>query len=103
MPRWASRITLEIVAVRVERLNEISEPDAKAEGLKALSKDGTLVKYGIPDRDGLPGNDDYGWHWKEWERDPRQSFRRLWESLNGPGSWDANPWVWVIEFRRVEA
>jgi hypothetical protein len=102
MPRTASRITLEITAVRVERLNDISEADAKAEGLKGLSKDGNLVKYGIPDRDGLPGNDDDGWHWQDWNRDPSMAFRRLWESINGPESWDANPWVWVVEFKRVE-
>lgn len=102
MPRSASRITLEITAVRVERLNEISAADAKDEGLTALSKDGTLVKYGIPDRDGLPGNDDLGWHWQKWERDPRCAYRTLWESINGPGSWDMNPWVWVVEFKRVE-
>lgn len=101
MPRWASRITLEVTGVRVERLSDISEADAKAEGLTARTKDGTLVKYGIPDRDDLPGNDDEGWHWQEWDRDPRQAFCRLWESINGPGSWDANPWVWVVGFRHI--
>ena len=101
MPCWASRITLEIVAVRVERLVSISKADAKAEGLTARSKDGTLIKYGIPDRDGLPGNDDDGWHWHEWEADPRNAYHRLWEKMNGPGSAVADPWVWVVEFRRV--
>lgn len=81
MPRWASRIQLDIVGVRVERLQDISEADAKAEGCQVPS-----IIY--PD-------------------EPRNSycyaeqFRLLWESLNGPGSWDANPWVWVIEFRRI--
>lgn len=101
MPRWACRIVLEIVGVRVERLQDISEADARAEGLKGLSKDGNLIKYGIPDRDGLPGNDDDGWQWAAWEADPRRAFRRLWESINGAESWSANPWVWVIEFKRV--
>lgn len=71
MPRWASRIALEITGVRVERLNDISEADCRAEG--------------------LGGTVDRAHHW----------YRVLWEQINGPGSWDANPWVWVIEFKRV--
>lgn len=102
MPRCASRITLEVTGISVERLRNISEEDAIAEGLSAITKDGQMVKYGISDRDGLPGNDDYGWHWSEWEKDPREAYRKLWESINGPGSWNANPWVWVIEFKRIQ-
>ncbi len=79
MPRLASRITLEIEAVRVERLRDISEEDAVAEG----------VDIGCP-----PHEADQPF--------PTMLFRRLWENINGPGSWDANPWVWVIQFRRVE-
>jgi len=101
MPRWASRITLEITGVRVQRLQGISEEDAKAEGLTAITKDGTLIKYGIPDRDGLPGMDNDGMAWSDWEVDPRRAYRRLWESINGAGSWDANPWVWCVSFRRT--
>lgn len=70
MPRWASRITLQITAVRVERLQDISEEDAIAEG----------VEFGA-----------------------KESYRTLWDSINGAGAWDANPWVWVIEFKRVKA
>jgi len=103
MPRWASRITLEITGVRVERLNDISEEDAKAEGLKGITKDGKLVKYGIPDADGYPGTDDIGWPWEDWRISPVDAYRRLWESINGSGSWDANPWVWVVEFRMEAA
>ena len=102
MPHWASRITLEVVSVRVERLQDISEADAIAEGLSSWSKDGNLTKWGIADKDRLPGNDDDGWQWKEWETDPRLAFRRLWEAINGPGSWEANPHVWVVEFKKVE-
>lgn len=76
MPRWASRITLEITAVRVERLNNISECDAKAEG-------GPTKCTLIGDRY-FPG------------------FRSLWKSIYGEESWAANPWVWVIKFKRVE-
>lgn len=103
MPRDASRITLEIADVRVERLQEISVQDARAEGLTTITKDGLSWKYGIPDRDGLPGTDDTGWPWQAWELDPRRAYRTLWEKLHGAGSWAANPWVWVIEFRRVGA
>jgi hypothetical protein len=98
LPRWASRISLKIADIRVERLQEISEDDARAEGLKGMTKDGSLVKYGIPDNDGLPGGDDHGWHWQQWESDPRRAFRGLWESVNGVGSWDKNPLVWVVDF-----
>ena len=101
MPRWASRITLEIISVRVERLHDISEADAVAEGLAALTKDGRTIKYGIPDSDGLPGTDDSGWPWQNWHLNAVGAYRHLWESINGPGSWDANPWVWVVEFKRV--
>jgi hypothetical protein len=75
MPRWASRILLEITAIRVERLQDISEADARAEG---------IAKNQCPD-----------WH-------ALMDYQVLWESINGPGSWAANPWVWVVEFRRVQ-
>lgn len=101
MPRWASRITLEITSICVERLQDISEKDAAAEGFAKLSKDnGTTWKYGIPDSDGLPGTDDSGWPWKDWEQDSRNAFKKLWNSIGG--DWEANQWVWVIEFKRVE-
>ena len=73
MPRWASRITLEVVSVRVERLNEISPADCRAEGQPS-------------------GNNDIG---------VRYEFGQQWQSINGPGSWDENPFVWVVEFKRV--
>ena len=101
MPRWASRITLEITGVRVERLQDISGEDSVAEGFASVSKDGCLFKYGIPDRDGLPGTDNDGWPWVEWDTNPVSAYKKLWESINGKGSWEENPWVWVIEFRRV--
>lgn len=101
MPRSMSRILLEITNVRVERLQDISPDDAIEEGLKAITKDGKTVKYGIPDHDGQPGTDDIGWPWQEWRISPVDTFRHLWESINGAGSWAANPWVWVIEFRKL--
>lgn len=80
MPRWASRILLEITDIRVERLQDISEADAKAEGC-CYGKGG-----GVPDL----------------AVSPEDHFPTLWESINGVGSWEANPWVWRISFRVVE-
>ena len=74
MPRWASRILLEITGVRVERLRSMSQDDARAEGVTAASG---------PMEAGL-------------------AFRELWDAIYGEESWKANPWVWVIEFKRVE-
>jgi hypothetical protein len=88
----------EVAGVRVERLCDISHKDAEAEGLAKLTKDGRTWKYGIPDMDGLPGDDDHGWHWHQWDIDARIAFRRLWQSINGVDSWSSNPWSWVIDF-----
>lgn len=77
MPRWASRILLEIADVRVERLQDISEADAKAEGAHNHKYNGLDLAYA-------------------------RAYSDLWESINGPDSWAANPWVWVVEFRRIE-
>lgn len=88
MPRWASRITLEITDVRVERLNAISESDAQAEGVTQL-RGGFWKHY-------QPG-------WTQHQLSARGSFVTLWKSLYGDESWHSNPWVWVIEFKRVEA
>jgi len=87
MPRWASRIELEIVSVRVERLNDCSEADAKAEG---CSSSGWQPSYSNPDNAG--GDESIS---------AKDAFADLWESINGAGSWAANPWVWVVEFKRV--
>lgn len=98
MPRWASRTTLEVTEVRVERLQDISPEDAIAEGLAGITKDGKLVKYGLPDLDGLPGTDNIGWPWDEWRISPVDAYEKLWVHLHGQESWDENPWVIVICF-----
>lgn len=91
-----------VTAIRVERLQDITPEDARLEGLAGITKDdGRTTKYGIPDRDGLPGQDDAGWPWSEWCQCPVQAYAKLWESINGPGSWEANPWVWVVSFEPV--
>lgn len=77
MPRWASRITLEITEVRVERLLDISETDAIAEGVRTLP---------APQ-----------WHPNGW----RQTYWQLWDDINGRDATKANPWVWAITFKRV--
>lgn len=92
MPRWASRITLEVTDVRVERLQDISESDAIAEG-------GTEAMRGWWTHEGLQWNDPGPNH--RFGATPIDSYRVLWESINGPGSWGANPWVWAINFKRL--
>jgi hypothetical protein len=77
MPRWASRILLEVTGVRVERLQDISEADAVAEGVKNSLH--------------LPGG-----------RFANENFAHLWWTINGDGSWDSNPWVWVIDFKQMK-
>lgn len=91
MRRWMSRLTLEVTGVRVERLQEISEADAKAEGAEMyVTGHGTIAPA---DLQAEPG------YWSD--RLYRNGYESLWESINGAGSWARNPWVWAIEFRRV--
>jgi hypothetical protein len=85
MPRWASRLTLEITEVRVERLNEMSGEDAYEEGTQTWVEENLHLL-----RDG-----------NKWASQ-KHAFQALWESINGPGSWERNPWVWVVGFKRVE-
>ena len=94
MPRWASRITLEITAVRVERLQDINEGDAFAEGVY----DGTACRCAQP-LDFVRSCGNCGGRLV----DAVDLYRSLWESINGPKSWDLNPLVWVIEFKKVSA
>lgn len=93
MPRWASRILLEVTAVRVERLQDISEGQAQAEGAEPYDVSG----FGTDERALLDAP------LMEQGSPYRNGFALLWESINGAGSWEANPWVWVVEFRRLPA
>ncbi|SBJ42190.1 morphogenetic protein [Klebsiella pneumoniae] len=88
MPRAASRILLEITNVRVERLNAISEEDARAE----VIIDGGCLNCGEPEPCGCANP----------EPDATDAFAYLWQSVYGQESWNANPWVWVISFERIE-
>ncbi|HEG1754139.1 hypothetical protein UXP21_02770 [Enterobacter kobei] len=87
MPRWASRILLEITGVRVEQLKSISEEEARSEGVAQL-REGFWKHY-------QPG-------WTQHQLSARGSFATLWESIYGFGEWERNPWVWVVEFKRIE-
>lgn len=87
MHRDQSRITLEVTGVRVDRLQDISDEDAAAEGIDYQPNGGELYRP-------------WRGHERWWER-PRPAFRDLWDHINGPESWGANPWVWVVEFKRV--
>ena len=103
MPRWASRILLEITDVRVERLNAISEEDAQREGVHTEVWDQTVVARNYAARDEFFQfwSEDMP-HYVEMNQLYRSSFRSLWESIYGEEGWKANGWVWVISFKRVE-
>jgi len=92
MPRWASRLTLEVTGVRVERLCAISEFDAIAEGVEPMTVSLGRWRDYMPERE-APA---------QTHSSARESFLSLWESINGTESLARNPWVWVVEFRRVK-
>ncbi len=85
MPRWASRIDLLIKDIRVERLQDISEEDAIAEGIEVCGRG-----YRIYSTE------------NKFTFCPITSFKSLWNSINGPDSWDANPWCWVVDFQHIQ-
>jgi hypothetical protein len=87
MPRWASRITLELTSVRVERLQDISEEDAWTEGVTRVRGDLFGVEGLVP----------FEHHY------PQDAFAALWHVVNPKHPWNSNPWVWVLGFKRVEA
>lgn len=97
MPRAASRILLEVTGVRVERLTDITSADARAEGLHRYPYDWRDSEFPLDDVAYEPFAG-FGTRYSC----AGQAYRALWESINGAGSWDANPWVWVVEFRRIE-
>jgi hypothetical protein len=116
MPRWASRIQVEVTEVRVQRLKEISEADAKAEGCERLNDDEPgYVERDEPDWKLCPqcggtrlytaygpnGGACFGTDCTRCDTYSKR-YRYLWESISGPGSWDANPWVWAVSFKRIE-
>lgn len=91
MPRWASRLTLRITDVRVERLQDISDEDARAEGVNRIHHgDGEYYFSALRDEP----------HPENWCY-PTDAFREIWESLNGEGSWEADPFVWALSFSAI--
>lgn len=102
LPRWASRITLEVTAVRVERLQEISEKDCIAEGIYKMGAD--VIGNDPWVAPGVQMTNVYGD--KQYEvpchNTAKEAYKTLWESINGFGSWGKNPWIWVIEFKRIK-
>jgi hypothetical protein len=91
MPRWASRILLEVTGVRVERLQSISEVDALAEGIDRERMIECQDSFDIIADGNMTGRPT-----------PISCYRELWESINGPRSWGVNPWVWCIDFKRIK-
>lgn len=91
MPREHSRIQLEIVSLRVERLQDISEADAMAEGCKHYEP-ANYLSHGDLSHDG-----------RYVHATAIASYKQLWNSINGAGSWAGNPWVWVVDFKRITA
>lgn len=90
MPRWASRITLEITHIGVQRLQSISQNDAEREGLYRLPATGRFCL--------APGLQYFGGA----SHDAREVFSWLWKSIYGEESWQSNPWVWAIQFKRID-
>lgn len=90
MPRWASRITLELTGVRVERLQEISEDDAISEGVRGMEKELSGGDSGLE---------------SAYILNARNAFSALWDTINARRgfSWETNPWVWVLTFKRLNA
>ncbi|MEZ7136850.1 hypothetical protein [Komagataeibacter sp. SM21] len=85
MPRWASRLTLRITNVRAERLQDISESDAMAEGAPQYSSSTKIKRPFSPD----------------WKGHYKRGFQAVWDACYGPEHWDANPWVWVYDFEVI--
>lgn len=115
MPKEAARIWLKVKDVRVERLQDITEEQAKAEGIREYSKDGKLWKYAVTDDWWISYHHKYrkffvGSWWQDMPRTAKEAFHHLWNSTLGrrdtpewhANNWSGNPWVWVIEFERCE-
>ncbi|MDF2419207.1 hypothetical protein GWP85_17080 [Acinetobacter beijerinckii] len=90
MPRWACRLILEITNIRIERLNDISEVDAIAEGVEQVAYQHQKFWKGYKNKE------------RAYRDTAKDGFTSLWKEINGVDSWATNPWVWVIEFKVIE-
>lgn len=112
MPKEAARIWLKVTDVRVERLQEITESGAKAEGIRGYTKDGNLYKYAVTDDWWIDYHNKHkeivtGTWWQDMPRTAKEAFLYLWDSTIKKSDlkrygWNANPWVWTIEYERCE-
>ena len=112
MPKKAARIWLKVTDVRVERLQEITESGAKAEGIRGYTKDGNLYKYAVTDDWWIDYHNKHkeivtGTWWQDMPRTAKDAFSYLWNSTIKKSDldlygWNANPWVWTIEYERCE-
>lgn len=108
MPKSAARIFLKVTNVKVQKIQDISQEEARAEGIQWITKDGTVFKYFTS----CDAWEDYhrknkkkylGTPWQDMPKTAKEAFKILWDSCYyWPKSWDANPWVWVIEFEKVD-
>lgn len=100
MPKSAARIWLKVTDVRCERLHDISDDDARAEGIKMYKDEHGRFRY----KDYMTDARGYGHPEHDFPEVgiAKTSFATLWQSIYGEECWDNNPWVWVVEFERVE-
>ena len=91
MPEYAARYFIEITDVRAERLQDISEEDCLKEGIEAFTKDDHLFKFGLD-----------GWVWSDMPRTAKEAYAILIDKINGKGTWERNPFVWVYDFKLVK-
>ena len=101
MPKEACRLFFTVKSVRIEYLTAITPEEVAKEGMATITKDGATYKHGLPDIDGLPGTDNIGWAWADWEADPVEAFKRLW--LTTGGEWNAEQLVWRYELEACAA
>lgn len=103
MPDFALRIRRRIAGVKVARLAEVTTDESAGAGLSCITKDGgQTLKYGLADRDGLPGTDNTGWPWSEWSTDPREALEKMLRQKYRRMHETNAAWVWVYKVARVE-
>ncbi len=102
MPDFAIRIRRQVADAKVVRLSQVTEEEAAGAGLSCITKDGKTLKYGLADRDGLPGTDNTGWPWDEWSVDPRVALEKMLRQKY-PKMWRTSAaWVWVYRLGLVK-